>query len=85
MCVKEKTKNNFKQECIPIGCVPPASNRMGGLLDRDPPGQRVPWTEIPPGQRPPWTETPPVQRPPDRDPLCEQNHRQVQKHYLAAT
>ena len=28
----------MKQECIPVGCVPPARNRMAGLPDRDPPG-----------------------------------------------
>ena len=39
---------------------PPSGQRPP--LDRDPPGQRLPWTETPsPGQRPP----------------CEQNHRQV--------
>ena len=35
----------------------------GGFPDRDPPGQRPPWTETPldrdtPGQRPPWTKNP---------------------------
>ena len=62
------------KNAIPVGCVPPAHYRMGGLclgdppLDRDPPGQRPPWTETP------WTEIPqtesPLDRdPPDRDPL----------------
>ena len=61
-----------KQECIPVGCVPPAHNHMGIFLtetpvDRGPP-QRPPctdtlWTETPMdrdprGQRPPCTETP---------------------------
>ena len=72
-----------KQECIPVGCVPPAHNHMGGLPDRDPCGQKPPptetpwtdtlWTEIPLdrdpcGQRPPG-QRPPGQRlpPPDRD------------------
>ena len=68
-------QNNQEQECIPVGCVPPARNRtaVGGLPDRDPPGQRPPWMETPldrdpPGWRPPSTETPPP---------CELSHRQV--------
>ena len=36
------------QEFIPVGCVPPARYRTGGLPDRDTPGQRPP----PPGRRP---------------------------------
>ena len=62
-----------KQEYIPVGCVPPARYRMGvfmtetPLLDRDPPGQKLPWTITQwtetfldrdlPGQKPPWTIT----------------------------
>ena len=67
---KHFPKPAWKQECIPVGCVPPARNHtVGGLPDRDPPGQKPP-----PKQRPPWTETPldrdpPRQRPSlDRDP-----------------
>ena len=42
-----------KQECIPVGCVPPVGFRMGGLHDRvPPPGHRPPWIVTP------WTETP---------------------------
>ena len=37
-------------------------------LDRDPPGQRPPWSETPSGQRPPRTETPPEQKPPGQNP-----------------
>ena len=48
------------QECIPVGCVP------SGLPNRDPPGQRPPWTETP-RQRPPWTETPWTETSLDRD------------------
>ena len=56
-------------------------------LDRNPPGQRPPWTETS-WKETPWKETPWScdlwsmlgQRPP-----CEQNHRHVEKHYLAAT
>ena len=58
------------QECIPVGCVPPARNRTGVSLrfiirQQRPPGQRpFAWTETPPdrephpGQRPPtlWTD-----------------------------
>ena len=48
----EKTTTKMKQECIPVGYVPPAGYHIGGLphrdpLDRDLAGQR------PPGQRPP--------------------------------
>ena len=52
------------QECISVGCVPPDFYHMvGGLPERDPTLDRNP-----PGQRPPWTETSPGQRPPlDRD------------------
>ena len=91
-------KQNLKQECIPVGCVPPALYRMGGLPDRqpppdrDPPGQRPsldrhpPWTETPQDRDPPWTETPQDRDPsPGQRPHCEQNHRQVLKHYLPAT
>ena len=28
---------NLQQECIPVGCVPPAHYRMGDPLDPDPP------------------------------------------------
>ena len=54
--------NSYVQECIPVGCVPPARNRtwVGVSLDRDPHGKRAPQTETPildrdpsPGQRPP--------------------------------
>ena len=43
-----------RQECIPVGCVPPALYRKGGLPDREPPGQ------IPPGQKPPVDRQTPV-------------------------
>ena len=55
----------YKQECIPVGCVPPARNRtasVGGGSSLT----ETPWTETPP--RPPWTETSPKQKPLDRDP-----------------
>ena len=40
---------------------------QGVHLDRDPPGQRLPWTENP-WTETPWTETPPGQRPPEQRP-----------------
>ena len=49
------------------------------LLYGGSPWRRPPWMGIP---LLPWTETP-WQRPfPSRDHSCEQNHRQVWKHYL---
>ena len=56
----------YKQECIPVWCVPPTRYRTGvsmteTTLDRDP------WTETPSTENLLWTETP--QRPLDRDPL----------------
>ena len=95
----------IKQECISVGCVPPTRYCVcvGGLPDREPPGQKPPsctetplldrdpwietphpsWTETP---YPSWTETPHpswTETSLDRDPPCEQNHRQMLKHYLA--
>ena len=64
----------WQQECIPVGCVPPAHYCTGWCpwqtpldrnpLDRDPPGQRPLWTETPhsPGKRPP-RHRPPKQIP----------------------
>ena len=60
-----------KQECIPVGCIPPALYYMGALLDRDPPGQ------IPALKRDPLDRDPPQQKHPGQRPPCEQNHRQV--------
>ena len=63
----------LKQECIPVGCVPPAHYRNGGVSVRHPLDRDSPWTAKPldreppnrdplPGQTP-WTETPsPVDR-----------------------
>ena len=43
-----------KQECIPVGCVPPAAVAVRGGLHQAPPGPGTP-----PGSRPPslWTES----------------------------
>ena len=62
------TYHNTRQECIPVGCVPPSLYHKGASLDtdpldRDPPGQKSPvmWpvmhvvTETPPPS--PWTES----------------------------
>ena len=64
-------QNNWirKQECIPVGCVPPAHYRTGVSLtetplDRDPLLDRdLSWIEMPP-----WAESPLDRNPPDRDP-----------------
>ena len=71
-----------KQECIPVGCVPPTLYRTGrGLClgesetpdrpppDKDPPVQRPYWTETP-GQRSPCTETPLDRDPAGQRPPC---------------
>ena len=42
------THRLVEQECIPLGRVPPARYRMGGLPNRDPPGHRPPDRD-PPG------------------------------------
>ena len=69
-----------------------------GLVSvEDPPGQRPPWSlgqwymlgqrppgQIPSGQRPSWSCDVWCMLV-ERHPPCEQNHRHVQKHYIAAT
>ena len=73
---KIQTDNDLKkQECIPVGCVPPARYRTGvSLTETPPPGQRPhSWTETPPGQRTSWTETPRTETPLDKH---------LWKHYL---
>ena len=62
---------NPKQECIPVGCVPPALYHMGGLCDRDTPWIETPLDRDTPGQRPLWTETPLDRDPLERDPWIE--------------
>ena len=60
----------LKQECIPVGCVPPAAVAFRGVSTRNPPGTRT----LPPGtgtlqdHTPPWDHAPPT---------CGQNDRQV--------
>ena len=68
-------KRNFKQECIPVGYVPPAAVAVRGVSTRHPPGpdslqQVTPEAGTPPGPDPPGTRhplgpgTPPDQAPP---------------------
>ena len=62
-----KEQYNFKQECIPVGCVPPAAVAISGGFPHTPPGARpppirdqtTPGPGTPPGtrHRPLWTET----------------------------
>ena len=70
----------LQQECIPVGCVPPARSRTRGsswgsfiVRQQRSPRQRLPWTETPPldrdpspGQRPP--PHPQTETPLDREP-----------------
>ena len=62
--------HNSIQECIPVGCIPPAWYHMGSLPDRDPALDRDP-----PGQRPP-------PQPLDRDPPLLWTDKHLWKHYL---
>ena len=56
--------HHYEQECIPVGCVPPACYCTGGSLFRGVSGQRtLCWTGTLWIETPPWTESPP----PDRD------------------
>ena len=57
------------QECIPVGCVPPAAVALRGVSTRHPPDQApapepgTPQTRHPPRTRHlPWTRHPPVDR-----------------------
>ena len=70
--------NSYVQECIPIGCIPPAHNHTwaGGLPEQRPSGQRPPWkessqTETPILDRdpPPLDSDLPGQRPPGQRPI----------------
>ena len=65
-------ERNNQQECIPVGCVPPARYRMGGSPCQRPPWTETPWTEIPQTEtswtETPWTETPQTETSWDGDP-----------------
>ena len=65
-----------EQECIPVGCVPPAAVAIWGSPHQAPPGadtpqdQTPPWDQASPRSRPPRTRQPP---PPGTGTPCEQN------------
>ena len=72
----------MKQECIPVGCVPPAHWPDGPPLMENPPGWRTPPDgELPPDGEPPpgWRTTPPdgehprMENPPDGEPPPMEN------------
>ena len=72
-----------KQECIPVGCVPPAAVAVsGGGLQQAPPGAGTPPGA---GRHPPGTRNPPGSRHPTPGPPCGQNHRRLWKYNLAPT
>ena len=60
----------FKQECIPVGCIPPAAVADRGVSTRQPPGSRrpgadplwtrhTPWEQAHPCCKTCWDRTPP--------------------------
>ena len=62
---------HLKQECIPVGCIPPAAVAiMGGLHMPLLPGSRPPWSRHPPGADPPqvWAWRPPLGQIPSTSP-----------------
>ena len=61
--MQEKAKRKNEQECIPVGCVPPAAVAVRGGLHQAPPGTRHPQAQTPRDQAPPRTR-PPGSRPP---------------------
>ena len=78
MCVRENfvkqcslipDRNSFRQECIPVGCVPPARYHtevsMTETLQTETPPPHLDRDPSQSGRRPPG------QRPPDRDPQTE--------------
>ena len=75
------TRRSYQQECIPIGCVPPALYCTGGLC----PGGLCPEGLCPGGVSFRGVVSVSDDSPLDRDPR-EQNDRQTNvKHYLPAT
>ena len=62
-----RVETYYLQECIPVGCIPPALYHAGGIHDRDPPN-RDPRTETPGIETPPRTETPQTETPRQRTP-----------------
>ena len=62
-----------EQECIPVGCVPPAAVAIPGGLHQTLPGSRSLLDQTPPGADTPWdpreqTPTPQDQAPPGSRP-----------------
>ena len=45
---RREAKMFEKQECIPVGCVPPTAVAVLGVLHTNPPGSRPPRTRYPP-------------------------------------
>ena len=67
-CMREKYEKKLctsvkqvKQECIPVGCLPPVAVAVPGGLHQPPP----PWADQPPGRSTsPWEEVPPQEEAP---------------------
>ena len=57
-----RVETYYLQECIPVGCIPPAHYRTGGSHDRDTPDKEPP-------DRDPLDRDPPDRDRPDRDHL----------------
>ena len=54
-------QRQWKQECIPVGCVlPTAVAIMGVVSTMHPPGPCTPWDHAPPNHAPPWDHAPPT-------------------------
>ena len=69
----------FNQECIPVGCVPPAAVAVPGGLHQAPPRAGTPWSR-PPWSRHPREQTPPGQAPPLVNRILD---TRLWKYYLA--
>ena len=55
----------FQQECIPVGCLPPAAVAVPGGLHQAPPlDQAPPGPGNPPGPGTPWDQAPPREQTP---------------------
>ena len=61
---------SLEQECIPVGCVPPAAVAVWGVSTRHPPQTRPPSQTPPPGTRHP--PSPRSRKPPGPDPPWDQ-------------
>ena len=57
-----------EQECIPVGCVPPAAVAVPGGLHQAPPWEQTPWDQAPPQTRHlSWDQAPPPKQTPPRN------------------